>query len=95
MGDAAYIMVSGECIAYRMVEGGAKSPPPNEARRRVRGAGGPFQRSARTATVEAVDRVSTLVVTRALLDTELGADSWVGALVRALADRFRDFDAQV
>jgi tRNA A-37 threonylcarbamoyl transferase component Bud32 len=93
-GNAAYIIARGECVAYRMV-GGERKVLRRMVRGDVFGELAILSHVPRTATVEAVDSVAVLVVTRALLDEELGADSWVGALVRALSDRFREIDAQV
>jgi serine/threonine-protein kinase len=93
VGDEAYIILRGECVAYKTIDGEKR------VLRRM-GRGDVFGELAilsdvpRTATVEAVDQVTALVVTRATLAEELGPDSWVAALVRALADRFRDLDAQ-
>jgi eukaryotic-like serine/threonine-protein kinase len=90
-GEAAFIIVRGSCVAYRMADG----------ERRVLRRMGPgdvfgemavLSRLPRTATVEAVDDVTALVLTRSVLDEGLGPDSWVGALVRALAARFRELD---
>ena len=47
-----------------------------------------FRASARTASVVAIDEVTAVVVTRKQLETELGLNTWVGSLVKALADRF-------
>jgi CRP-like cAMP-binding protein len=49
----------------------------------------------RTATVEAIEDVTAMVVTRAVLQDSLGQGSWLGAIVLALAERFRDVDEQV
>jgi serine/threonine protein kinase len=92
-GAAAYIVVRGHCVAYRTV-GGEK-----RILRRM-GPGDVFGEMAvlmalpRTATVEAEDAVTTIVVTASALEEGLGTDSWMGALVRALADRFRELDAR-
>jgi serine/threonine-protein kinase len=92
-GDAAYIVVRGHCVAYRTV-GGEK-----RVLRRM-GPGDVFGEMAvlmdlpRTATVEAEDGVTAIVVTPSVIAEGLGTDSWMGALVRALADRFRDLDAR-
>ena len=45
--------------------------------------------------MEAVDEVVVAVVTRHMLEQGLGMDSWLGAFVRALADRFREADARL
>jgi serine/threonine-protein kinase len=47
-----------------------------------------FRSAARTASVVAIDEVTTVVVTRKQLESELGLNTWVGSLVKALADRF-------
>lgn len=47
-----------------------------------------FRASLRTASVVAIDEVTAVVVTRKQLETELGLNTWVGSLVKALADRF-------
>jgi eukaryotic-like serine/threonine-protein kinase len=47
-----------------------------------------FRSAPRTASVVAVDDVVALVVTRRQLESELGLNTWVGSLVRALSDRF-------
>jgi serine/threonine-protein kinase len=92
--DAAYIITQGSCEAFRQ-----------EGDRRVvlrrMGAGEAFGETAiftsqpRTASVAAVDDVVALVVTRDALERAIGTDSWVGAFVRALAERFREVDARL
>lgn len=47
-----------------------------------------FSAAQRTASVVAVDEVTAVVVTRKQLESELGLNTWVGSLVKALADRF-------
>ena len=42
----------------------------------------------RVATVEAIDRVTVLVLDRETITEGLGTDGWTGALVRALASRY-------
>jgi eukaryotic-like serine/threonine-protein kinase len=51
--------------------------------------------SPRTASVEAVDMVTALVVNREALEEGLGLDTWLGTLVKALAQRFRELDEKV
>ena len=46
----------------------------------------------RAATVEAMDRVTVLVLDKSTMTEGLGIDGWTGALVRALAARFRDLE---
>jgi serine/threonine-protein kinase len=93
-GDNAYIIVKGCCEAYKTIDG---------QRRTLRrmGPGEVFGETAvlsdlpRTATVEAIDTVTVLVIERATLDEGLGFDTWLGTLVKALARRFRELDARV
>lgn len=40
------------------------------------------------------DEVQVLVVSRQVLEEELGLDAWVGDFVKALAGRFRDLEAR-
>ncbi len=47
-----------------------------------------FRASARSASVVAVDDVTCVIVTRKQLESELGLNTWIGSLVKALADRF-------
>ena len=91
-GDEAYIIVRGECEAYKTVDG----------ERRVLRRMGPGQvfgemailsNVPRTATVEALEPVTAMVITREVLEGQL--DTWVGALFRSLAERFRELDAKV
>jgi hypothetical protein len=93
-GDAAYMIVSGRCRAYRTVDG-------REETLAVMGPGDVFGEMAllleepRAASVEAMERVTVLVLDKATMTEGLGVDGWTGALVRALAARFRDLEHQV
>jgi hypothetical protein len=93
-GDAAYLIVSGRCRAYRTVGSQQETLA-------VMGAGDVFGEMAllldepRAATVEAVDPVTVLVLGKGTMTEGLGEDGWTGALVRALAQRFRDLEQQV
>jgi CRP-like cAMP-binding protein len=49
----------------------------------------------RAATVEAVDRVTVVVLDKQTMTEGLGMGGWTGALVRALAQRFRDLEQRV
>jgi serine/threonine-protein kinase len=92
--DAAYIVTSGTCEAFR-----------DEAGERVllrrMGAGDVFGETAlltggpRTASVVALDELTTQVVTRESLDDQLRVGSWLATLVKALAERFRDVDEKL
>jgi CRP-like cAMP-binding protein len=49
----------------------------------------------RAATVEAIDEVTVLVLDKSTMADALGVDGWTGALVHALAQRFRNLEHQV
>ena len=49
----------------------------------------------RSASVKAVTDVVLVVVTRDVMSSALGLNSWMGAFVKALADRFREVDARL
>jgi eukaryotic-like serine/threonine-protein kinase len=93
-GTEAFIIESGNCEAYKMVNGKRISL-------RVMGPGEVFGETAvfsshpRTASVVAVDEVTLRVVTRESLEKELSLNRWVGAFMRVLAERFRERDQQV
>jgi serine/threonine-protein kinase len=94
VGNAAYMILSGHCRAYRDVAGGQETLA-------TMGPGDVFGEMAllldepRAASVDAVDPVTVLVLDRATMTAGLGLDGWTGALVRALAQRFRDLEHQV
>jgi serine/threonine-protein kinase len=93
-GEAAYIIVSGRCRAFRKVQDGEETLG-------TMGPGDVFGEMAllldepRAASVQAVDAVTLLVLDRATLSEGLGVEGWTGALVRALAQRFRDLEHRV
>jgi tRNA A-37 threonylcarbamoyl transferase component Bud32 len=93
MGDAAYMIVSGRCHAYRNLGAEKESLA-------VMGAGEVFGEMSlllgepRAASVEAVDQVTVLVLDQQTMTEGLGIDGWTGALVHALAHRFRDLEQQ-
>jgi serine/threonine-protein kinase len=97
-GDAAYMIVNGRCRAYRTVRGGQTIRQETLA---VMGGGDVFGEMAllldepRAATVEAVDAVTVLVLDKRTMNEGLGIGGWTGALVHALAQRFRDLEQQV
>jgi serine/threonine-protein kinase len=94
IGDAAYMIISGQCRAYRAVGDQQETLA-------LMGAGDVFGEMAllldepRAATVEAVDHVNVLVLGKGTMTEGLGIGGWTGALVRALAQRFRDLEHQV
>jgi serine/threonine-protein kinase len=93
-GDSAHVVVEGRCVAYRGSVG-------SEVILRVMGPGEVFGETAvfshkpRSASVKAATDVVLLVVTGEVLSKALGLNSWMGAFVKALADRFREADQRV
>jgi eukaryotic-like serine/threonine-protein kinase len=93
-GDTAYMIVSGRCRAYRSIGDRQETLGIMEG-------GDVFGEMAllldepRAATVEAVDAVTVLVLDKSTMTEGLGIDGWTGALVRALAQRFRALEQQV
>ena len=93
-GDAAFMIVSGRCRVFRNVEG-------REETLGTMGPGEVFGEMAilldepRAASVEAVEPVTLLVLDKATFTEGLGIEGWTGALVRALAQRFRDLEQKV
>jgi CRP-like cAMP-binding protein len=93
-GNAAFVILEGQCLAYR-VEGA------EEVALRVMGPGEVFGETAvltekpRSASVRAVTDVVLVVVTREVMSSALGLNSWIGAFVKALADRFREVDERL
>ncbi|HKQ70753.1 MAG TPA: serine/threonine-protein kinase [Polyangiaceae bacterium] len=93
-GDAAYMIVSGQCRAYRQVGEGQETLATMTS-------GDVFGEMAllldepRAATVEAVDKVTVVVLDKNTLNEGLGIGGWTGSLVHALAQRFRNLELQV
>jgi serine/threonine-protein kinase len=94
MGDTAYQIVTGQCRVLKNIDG-----HPREIKTlgpgAVFGEAGLVSARPRTATVEATEDVTAMVVTRDVLQQSLGQGSWLGAIVLALAERFRDVDEQL
>lgn len=92
--DAAYMIVRGRCRAFRAVGDTQETLA-------IMDVGDVFGEMAllldapRAASVEAVDAVTVLVLDKHTMTEGLGIDGWTGALVRALAARFRDLEQQV
>ncbi len=93
-GDAAYMIVSGRCRVFRNVGGQDEtlgSMGPGE----VFGEMAILLDEPRAASVEALEPVTLLVLDKATFTEGLGIEGWTGALVRALAQRFRDLEQKV
>ena len=93
-GDAAYMIVNGRCRAFRTVDGQQETLAIMEP-------GDVFGEMAllldepRAASVEAMDTVTVLVLDAATMNEGLGLEGWTGALVKALAHRFRNLEQRV
>jgi CRP-like cAMP-binding protein len=93
-GNTAYVIAEGRCVAYR-VEGD------QEIELRTMGPGDVFGELAvfldtpRTASIRAATDATLIVVTREVLSKAVGLHSWMGAFVRALANRFREADEKL
>jgi serine/threonine-protein kinase len=93
-GNCAYMIIGGRCRAYRTVDGREETLSLMEP-------GDAFGEMAlilyepRAASVVAMDHVTLLVLDHATMDEGLGLSGWTGALVRALAHRFRDLEQMV
>jgi eukaryotic-like serine/threonine-protein kinase len=89
-GSDAYVIESGRCEVHRTIDGERRSI-------RVMGPGEVFGEmavlapGARTATVTALEPTALLRITAESLQAEVESmKPWMGALVRTLAERFRD-----
>jgi eukaryotic-like serine/threonine-protein kinase len=90
-GEEAFIITTGHCSVRKLERG-----QPREISRlgpgEVFGETAILSRTARTATVVAIDEVTVKIVTRPLIEERLGPSTWLGRFVLALADRFREAD---
>jgi serine/threonine-protein kinase len=93
-GDAAYMIVSGKCRAFRKV-GEQQETLTTMSAGDVFGEMALLLEEPRAASVEAVDKVTVLVLDKATMTEGLGIGGWTGALVRALAARFMGLEQQV
>jgi serine/threonine-protein kinase len=90
-GNEAFAIVSGRC-AVSVMSGGKRKVLRELGPGEVFGEAAVFSDEPRTATVEALEPLEVRVVTGETLSQTLGLQTWAGAFVRALADRFRDAD---
>ena len=93
MGDAAYMIVSGRCHAFRNL-GSEKESLAVMTAGEVFGEMSLLLGEPRAASVEAVELTTAIVLDQHTMIEGLGVDGWTGALVRALAHRFRDLEHQ-
>ncbi|MEO6599041.1 MAG: serine/threonine-protein kinase [Polyangiaceae bacterium] len=94
VGDEAYMIVSGNCRAQRTRDG-AQETLGTMTVGDVFGEMALLLAGPRAASVQAIDQVTVLVLDQATMTAGLGFDGWTGALVRALAQRFRTLEQQV
>jgi len=93
-GDRAYLIVEGTCCAFRTI---------NDERELLveMNPGDVFGEMAllldepRAASVEAVDTVKVLVLDKRTMDEGFGDSGWTAAMVRAMAQRFKNLEQQV
>ncbi len=93
-GSAAYVLVEGRCEVWKTIDGQRtklRTLEPGD----VFGETAVFTSKPRSATVIAVDAVAVKLVTRESLERELDRNPWMGAFVRAVAERFREADEKL
>lgn len=94
VGDAAYIVVSGQLEVYRIIDGDRVSLRvlgPGE----VFGETAIFAESARTASVVAITGCTLIMVTGDVIESELDAmKPWMGSFIRTLASRFGESETR-
>jgi eukaryotic-like serine/threonine-protein kinase len=95
VGDTAYMVVSGKCRAFRTTIEGKQETLAEMGAGDVFGEMALLLEEPRAASVEAIDQVTVLVLDKRTMEDGLGSDGWTGALVRALASRFRDLETKV
>ncbi len=93
-GESAYIIVEGRCVALRN-DGEAEVALREMGPGDVFGETAVFSNKPRTASVRALSDMVVMVVTGDILSNALGLNFWMGAFVKALADRFREVDERL
>jgi eukaryotic-like serine/threonine-protein kinase len=94
VGDSAFLIMSGTCRAFRDLDGEREDLS-------VMKQGDFFGELAlvldepRSASVEAIDEVTVLILDRSTMEEGFAVDGWTGALIRALAQRFRNLEKEV
>ena len=93
-GDAAYVIIEGECVATRRVAG-----QPQELRRlhpgELFGEAAVFTGQPRSATVTAVTDTVVGIVDQAALREEMERTSFMSLAIRTVASTFLDLDRQL
>ncbi len=94
-GHTAFMIVSGRVRASRTLGNGEHETLAEMGPGDVFGEMALLLDEPRAATVEAIDTVTLLILDQRTLQDGLGVDGWTGALVRALAQRFRALETKV
>ena len=93
-GDAAYVIISGDCVATRLVDG-----QPQELRRlkagEMFGEAAVFTGQSRSATVLAVTDTVVGVVEQAAMREEMERTTFMSLAIRTVASTFLDLDRQL
>jgi len=92
--DAAFIITRGECEAFSVDNEGRETHLRTMGPGAVFGEAAIFSAQPRSASVRALTDLTAVVVTREALTQEIGMDSWTGAFVKTLAERFRELDTR-
>jgi serine/threonine-protein kinase len=92
--EAAYVILVGRVLVYKTI-GGRKVPLCELGPGATFGEAAIFSLQARTASVDAIEAVSALEVSRESLDLELQRTSMLAPLVRQLASRFSAVDEEL
>jgi serine/threonine-protein kinase len=90
-GTEAYVVQQGRCVAFKTVDGRRivlREMSPGD----VFGEMAVFSSKPRTATVEALEPLVVKVIDRAMMADGLGLNTWMGAFIQTLAERFREAD---
>jgi len=93
-GDSAYLILEGTCQAYRDLDG-QKSILSTMSRGDFFGELALVLDEPRSASVEALSRLTVLVLDRSTIEDGFAVDGWSGALIRALAQRFRQLEKRI
>ena len=93
-GSEAFIITSGSCAVYKG-EGEHRILLNEIGVGDVFGELAVFAGQPRTATVEAKDEVSVMVLDQRHFEEDLGMSFWLGVVVKAMADRFLEVSAEL
>jgi tRNA A-37 threonylcarbamoyl transferase component Bud32 len=93
-GDRAYIITGGSCEAFR-VENGRRVCLRRMDKGDAFGEAAIFSGRPRSASVQVIEEMTAVVVTRESFERAMGGTSWMGFFVRALAGRFLELDERL